>query len=96
MSIFRSIFDFLTQPIGRDTDQAAIPSITHDDTNTIFDRHTNLGVNPSSGLPMLDDSMLDVGGNVFSCDNSPTTSFDDDWGSSFDSFDSGSGLSSND
>lgn len=96
MSIFRSIFEFFTQPISWNNTQEASPYITNDDTHTSFDQHTNLGVNPSTGLPMLDDSMLDVGGNVFGCDNSPSSSFDNDWGSSFDSFDSGSSFSSDD
>jgi len=95
MSIFSSIFDFFTQPISWNNSQESSPAITNDVTSS-FNHHTNLGINPSSGLPMLDDSMLDVGGNVFGCDNSPSSSFDNDWGSSFDSFDSDSSFGSDD
>ena len=44
---------------------------------------TNLGVNPATGLPMMDDSMIDVDGNPYGTDLNDdsatfTSAFDDD------------------
>ena len=54
---------------------------------------TNLGVNPATGLPMMDDSMIDVGGNPYGTDlnddsATSTSAFDDNGFSSDDSFSS--------
>lgn len=65
-----------------------------DDINSYF---TNFGVNPATGLPMMDDSMIDAGGNSYGTDLNDdsatfTSAFDDNGFSSDDSFSSsGSG-----
>ena len=52
---------------------------------------TNFGVNPTTGLPMMDDSMIDTGGNPYGTDlnddsATSTSAFDDNGFSSNDSF----------
>ena len=37
---------------------------------------TNLEINPATGLPMIDDSMIDVAGNVYGTDSLETFSDD--------------------
>jgi hypothetical protein len=48
------------------------------------DDSSNLGINPASGLPMMDDSMIDVGGNPYGTDfdSFGSSMFDDSFGSS--------------
>lgn len=48
------------------------------------DDSSNLGINPASGLPMMDDSMIDVGGNPYGTDfdSFDSSMFDDSFGSS--------------
>ena len=42
---------------------------------------TNIGVNPATGLPMMDDSMIDAGGNPYGTD------LNDDSATSISAFD---------
>ena len=54
-----------------------------DNSDDINSDSTNLGVNPATGLPMMDDSMIDVGGNPYGTDlnddsATSTSAFDDD------------------
>jgi hypothetical protein len=57
----------------------------------------DMGVNPATGLPMMDDSMIDVAGNPYGTDlddnsSASASAFNDDGFSSDDSFSSsGSG-----
>ena len=53
------------------------------DSDDITSNSTNMGVNPATGLPMMDDSMTDVGGNPYGTDlnddsAASTSAFDDD------------------
>ncbi len=71
------------------------------DSDDITSNSTNMGVNPATGLPMMDDSMIDVGGNPYGTDlndNSSTsvsTFNDDDFPTSTPAFDN-NGFSSDD
>lgn len=60
-------------------------------SSSLFDDDSsNLGINPASGLPMMDDSMMDIAGNPYGTDFDSMGSgmFDDSFGSSMfdDSF----------
>ncbi|WP_412972957.1 hypothetical protein [Glaciecola sp. MF2-115] len=61
-----------------------------DTSNVIETTPSNIGsggVNPSTGLPLIDNSMIDVGGNVYGASETAIDSFDNNFMSGSGEFD---------